>query len=460
MVISFIYPNSEKGQYPDGTRLNIYDIASERVLASAVYEYNKAVGYEDLTISEAQRIISVTEYVPPSLQEKIETARSSGQDYSYFANEFYVKCVALNKFDISDYRHLFGILPKVNNKVFAEKLYSSYKSYLMTEHAEMNIIPRMAANINYEAYDYLEIANVFENSINMNVKYLEAKNSQNGSFVSSKTGATFNDLISEMQSFQNLQIQNFKAFISSSKLAKNPAEYVNKLRAENESYRLEYNRLQGESDVAKRAMDQYDHTFEENIIVTGIDEEHGLYQSRPKTAYDTVTKRALDKGVEAKNILKDMEENERLIWIYSSTNLSPEESTRLSKVADSMVEEIKVLNNSLFEKANNTVEDFLSQKSSDYARLKMRGKSFLTVGLLVNSIIVFVFGVIIALILAVSKDLWNKNKKRRQRAKENNEKQRKQLDMLASLKKGQKLSDILGQYLTDDEPEGREEDMK
>ena len=41
MVVSFIYPSSEKGQYPDMTRLNIYDFISDEVLEGAVTLYNE-----------------------------------------------------------------------------------------------------------------------------------------------------------------------------------------------------------------------------------------------------------------------------------------------------------------------------------------------------------------------------------------------------------------------------------
>lgn len=446
MVISFIYPNSEKGQYPDGTRLNIYDIISDRVIADAVYEYNKASGSEDLTIQDIKSSVSVTEYVSPSLQDKIQAARSSGQDYVYFANEFYVKCAPVNRLDFKDYRHLFGLLPKADNRIFAQKLYESYLYYFMNEHTEMNIIPRMTMNINYDNYDYLEIADVFENNVSMNINYLEAKNSQNGSFVSKRTGMTFNDLIVELKGMQNLQIQNLKAFVSSSKLAKNPGEFVNKLKAENESATVEYNKLKGESEVSKTAMDQYDHTFEENIVITGIDDEMGLYQARPKTAYDTVTKRALDKGVEAQNILKDIEENNRLIEIYQSSNLTNEERQRLSAVADSMIAEIRDLNGELVEKANMTVEDFLQEKSSDYIRGKNSGRNYLSVHVLIRCVMMFCLGMVLALILALAKDFYSRSRQAYRRARAENKKQKKQLDMLASLKKGQKLSDIFGQY--------------
>ena len=43
---------------------------------------------------------------------------------------------------------------------------------------------------------------------------------------------------------------------------------------------------QDEALLSKTAMEEYDHTFTENIIIVSENEENGLYQARPKTGYD------------------------------------------------------------------------------------------------------------------------------------------------------------------------------
>ncbi len=450
MVVSFIYPSSEKGQYPDMTRLNIYDFISDEVLEGAVMLYNDEMGTE-LEPSDIKGSIVVNEYVSSTLAEKVQTARLNGEDYFYFANEFTITCNPMRKWNSSDFIHLFGLIPNINSKIMSEKLYQSYSEYFMNSHTEMNIIPRLATEIDYTNYDYLEIASVFESKINMYIDYLEAKNQENGSFMSKTTGMTFNDLIVELKNLKNLKIENLKGFISASKIAKNTETYINKLRAENENLTLTYNKYQGEADVARMAMTAYDHTFEENIVITGMNDEIGLYQARPKTAYDTITKRALNYGVKATSILKDIEENNRIINIYSTTMLDPAESERLHNVINSMISEIDASCAVLTENANKTVEDFLNEKSNDYLRRSVSKKNYLSLNTIVMCAAIFIIVAIAAVVVCFCYDILSSQYKIIMQMREEKRTKLERLKRLAKVKEGQKVSDFVEQEFKEKE---------
>lgn len=444
MVVSFIYPSSEKGQYPDMTRLNIYDFVSDEVLEGAVDLYNEEKGTE-LEVGDIKNKIIVNEYVPSSLADDVQTARLSGEDYFYFANEFTISCRPMRKFMAKDFLHLFGLIPNIDSKIMSEKLYESYAEYFMNSHTEMNIIPRLATKIDYSNYDYLETANVFDSKINMYIDYLEAKNEENGSFMSKTTGMTFNDLIVELKNLKNLKIQNLKGYVSASKIAKDTELYINKLRAENENLTLMYNKYQGEADVARTAMNAYDHTFEENIVITGMNDEIGLYQARPKTAYDTITKRALDCGVKATSILKDIEENNRLIAIYSATVIDPVEEERLHKVIDDMISEISASCETLTDNANKTVEDFLNEKSSDYLRRSVSDKSYVSLSVIISCIIMFITAAVIVAMCCFAYDILSKQYQIIVQMRDEKRTKMERLKRLARIKEGQKVSDFVEQ---------------
>lgn len=441
MVVSFIYPSSEKGQYPDSTRLNIYDFLSDEVLENAVDLYNEEKGTQ-LESSDIKKHIVVDEYVSPMLQEKVQSARSSGEDYFYFANEFTITCGMMSKADAFDFVHLFGLIPNIDSKLMAEKLYESYSDFFMNSHTEMNIIPRLATEIDYSNYDYLETASVFENKINMYIDYLEAKNSENGSFVSKTTGMTFNDLIVELKNLKNLKVENLKGFISASKIAKDTEAYINMLRAENENLELQYQKTLGEAEISRAAMNAYDHTFEENIVITGMNDEIGLYQARPKTAYDAITKRALKYGVQATSLLKDIEENNRLIQMYSTAQITPEETQRLHGVIDSMIKEIELSCGTLTDNANKTVEDFLNEKSSDYLRRSVNSKSYISLSIIIRCLIVLIFAAAAAVAGCLFYDVFKKQYSAVIRNINENRTKSKQLKRLAGIERGQRVSDL------------------
>lgn len=401
-TISFIYPDSENGRYPDGTRFNIYDLMSEEVLLGTVNIYNEKTGKIPIKLSDIENAIVIDEITPYGIQTKVQNARNLGQDYSYFANEYRVTVSPIQGVYKRSFKNLFGIIPDIDNKFLIESLYKSYTRYFMDSHAEMNIIPKITQNISYDGYDYVEIADVFETRINMYITYLESKLRENGSYSSNNTGKSFNDLIAEFKNLNEIKVKNLRSFVSSSKLAKNPEEFINKLRVQNESYNLYYNKLADEAEAARTAMNEYDHSYVENIVITGQNEEVGLYQARPKTAYDTITKRALDVGVSAQAVLKDIEENNRLINEYANTVMSPESQTRLSNVADRLVLEIEQESERLVALADETIADYLDSRCSDYVRFTYAGKSYFSVNLLLKMAIILllaIFGAILYLYL-------------------------------------------------------------
>lgn len=453
VTFALIYPNSEKGKYPDNTRLNIYDLLSEQVLNTAVENYNKEKKEKrpEITVEDVAGHIKIVEHISSNLQEEIEAARKNGQAYSYFINEFDVTCPPINRFSFTDFQYLFGIFPYVDNQLLLEKIYDSYSSYITAEHAEMNIIERLSNKMNFDGYDYLEYTNTLNSQISTYLNYLNAKNSENGAFVSSTTGASFNDLITEFTNLKNYQIYNLSSFVSSSKLAKNTEEFVNIKQTDNESKWIQYLKYQGEADFARKAMLQYDHTFEENIVITGIDEKVGLYQARPKTAYDTITQRALSYEVSAKNLQTDISENDRAVKEYTNTDLSQEERARLVSVADSLITEINQRLSELIQKANATVEDFLKSKSSDYISSTPVKKAYLSLPVLIRCGMMFLLGALLSLIAVVLyellKDQYRILKKNQTLQRQLQEK----LQVLANVKEGERVSDYTDPELSEEE---------
>lgn len=403
IMLSFIYPNSEKGKYPDGTRFNIYDILSDEIIKTAIESYNKETD-KRIAMSDIEGNISVKENLTADVLSKVEDARNLGLDYSYFTNEYYITFRPMRRINFNNREDLGGLVPYVDNELFVEKFYEAYVDYFMDKHAEKNILSGLTEPISTDEFDYLEITNRYENQVNMCINYLEGKNAENGGFRSSQTGLGFSDLINSFRNLKNVQVKNLTAFVSSSRLTKNSAEFVNKLEVENELNMLEYSKYKAEAEHAQKAMESYDHTFEKNIVVAGVTDNQGLYQTRAKTAYDTITKRAHDAGVKAENLYQDIEENKRLIKEYGSGTVTGAEFERLSKVADGMIKEIELVSSELTTKANITVEEYLKTKSSDYVRREVAGKSYINFGVIIKSAMIFFAAALMVICLSMIKD--------------------------------------------------------
>lgn len=395
--ISLIYPLSEKGYYPDGSRFNMYDILTDDVIERAVEEYNKEYNGRDLTVSEAKKSTKIHDYLAGAVQDRIQNALYAGQQAAYYTNEYIVTFKPARVIDLRNPKRLFGLIPDVNSNLYMQKLHESYNYYFMNTHTEINTIPKITQSITSEDYDYIEIADLYDRKINMFINYLVSKNQEDETYRSQVTGVSFNDLITGFQSLKDVKIQNLISFVSSSKIARNVEDIVNKYKTQIERGWLQYKILQDESNFASNAMNIYDHTFDGNIVIVGMNEELGLYQSRPRTAFDTITKRSLETGIQAKDTLNDISENERLIEDYLNTNPAPEERQRLFSLADNMINEIDDEYNNFVSLSNKTVDDYLVYKCNNFISYTKMDKQYFNPSVAVKAIVVFI-GVTIVLL--------------------------------------------------------------
>lgn len=403
--ISLIYPNSEKGYYPDGSRFNMYDILSDDVIEKAVQDYNNEYEGRDLTVQEAKMSTRVNYYLAGAVQDRVQNALYMGQQAAYYTNEYIIIYRPVRIFDIKRPSDLFGVIHDVDSDLFMQKLQESYNHYFMNTHTEMNTIPKITQSITSEDYDYIEIADLYDRKINMYINYLASKNQEDETFRSRVTGVSFNDLITGFQSLKDVKIRNLISFVSSSKITKNVDEVVNKYRTMIERGQLEYRRLQDESDFAAKAMNLYDHTFDGNIVIVGMNEELGLYQSRPRTAFDSITKRSLEAGVQAKDKLNDILEYERLISEYLNNDIPPEEKQRLFEIADGMIAEIDEEYNNLVSISNKTVDDYLIYKCNNFINYTKIPKQYFNYSVAIRAAIVFggVFVMLLAFLMLFGK---------------------------------------------------------
>ena len=70
------------------------------------------------------RAIGITEYISSGIQEKVQNARDTGQDYSYFANEYIISCKPRRSPNLLSPGTLFGFFPKVDLSLIHILLYS------------------------------------------------------------------------------------------------------------------------------------------------------------------------------------------------------------------------------------------------------------------------------------------------------------------------------------------------
>ncbi len=357
MTLSLNYINIEKGLNPDGTRFNVFEIKSKNVLDKVLAKCNTT----GMTVDELRSRIDVYEKVIAKTSEKVRDANISGKDFKYITNEYSISYSQKDKFKKN---HTTEIL---------EAIASVYKDEFKKNHTSKNDILEIGEEVieNYNKYEYIEIADLLTNKVEAMERYISSRNNENSAYRSKETSNTFTDILFMIQNFKNIEIEKYKAFVTSSALAKDKDSYIKKLSYNVDRLTLDRNKAINEVNFTKLAIEKYDPNITGVAFIPSIDKDDEFYMNRTKTGLDYLTKNAYDVGIITEKITKEIARNNYLIDIFSNTIIDEEETNRLKQVANGILQSLQ---NKLMEIeaiAIQTDNDYISYKTRDYIKFSI-----------------------------------------------------------------------------------------
>lgn len=364
--ISYIYPGAEDGCYPDGQRLLRDDLIAESCLQEALSAMQAKGWYQDIGMQDIQDSVRVREYLSNPVQEKVESLLEEGEKYTYYNNEFILSFTQPTVLHLKDATDLFGLLREDRSEEFVNELIRSVINHFLKNHTEGDVFSDFADYMEVGEADYEDFVDAYTDKATLCINYLGQKSHNGNTFVSPETGMSFNDLITAYQSLIDVQIGHLLKYTSSERITTSLQEMINKLEVEIDDLRLTEKKHTDEKTIAQTAMLEYDHTFSENIVVVSVNEENGLYQARPKTAYDTVTQQSLDAGVLAATAGNNATKDEMLIEEYSAA-MGPEEDVAAKQaVAAEMMEAVTAEYQRLADLSLQTISDYTRVINNNY----------------------------------------------------------------------------------------------
>lgn len=401
---SFVYPNIENGQYPDGQRFLMYDFLDNDVVTAALTEMQKKGWYTDITPTQIQRNLGVSVYLSNPVQEKVESSIASGKDFSYYSNEYVIRFSQPNPVHLRDWDDFFGLFRKNRSKEFLDELVRANIKKFTEEHADSGqAFYNLTSGLSDEDYDFTDITDYYRIKVNASLDYLQEKDAEGKAYVAKSTGLSFKDLIASYQALLDVDIQKLESYVKSSRLTRNLEQFKNRHQVLVENDTLSMLKQQDEALLSKTAMEEYDHTFTENIIIVSENEENGLYQARPKTGYDTVTQRTLTASTNAVTLSENIDELNLKVGQYSeAAAANPAEYARMCGVANGMVAEFDQKYEDLFEKSNATINEYLQYVNGNYIETSSRHTALFNGKMIVKTVIFFAAGFAFAILFALA----------------------------------------------------------
>ena len=214
-VTAIRYTNSaiSQGLTPNGSPLDVSEIYSSTVISGAI---------EDLglkcNVDEIRSKIKVEPIIPEDEKTKKETALDKGDYYYYFPSDYKISFEVGNDKSMSYARYVMDAV--LNN----------YYRFYSERYVDQLILPNNAANITSNDYDYIESADVVQQSVTDIENYLIQKRQLYPDFRASTTGYTFTDLEKIYDYISNNDIPELYATILEGKYTKDNDALLKKLQ--------------------------------------------------------------------------------------------------------------------------------------------------------------------------------------------------------------------------------------
>ena len=340
VVLSLNYEEASKGQNPNLTRYNVYELKSDRVMERVISN----AGLQDvLTPTELSEHIDIAEN---SSGKTIDPNDSS----TYYISTSYTVSYRMNReiknISVDD---MMTLICKSYNDMFHEE-YVGTKSVLKYDLGDI------------EGKEYIEIAKLFTNKSDQMLRYIQQRIEENATYRSDITGQSFQTIKKMIQNVQNYSIKKYSAFVLESGLSRNKDHYIRTLNYKNDMLNINYQKFMIDYNVRKQQVQDYDSAMIGTAMVPSINEKQEYYMSRTNTGTDYLTKEADYSLSQGNAVDRDIIDNNDIIAKVNASTADEESYKKADELIKTVDEELKQVANT----ADTTDKEYIKHTTKDY----------------------------------------------------------------------------------------------
>lgn len=340
VVLSLNYEEASKGQNPNLTRYNVYELKSDRVMERVISN----AGLQDvLTPTELSEHIDIAEN---SSGKTIDPNDSS----TYYISTSYTVSYRMNReiknISVDD---MMTLICKSYNDMFHEE-YVGTKSVLKYDLGDI------------EGKEYIEIAKLFTNKSDQMLRYIQQRIEENATYRSEITGQSFQTIKKMIQNVQNYSIKKYSEFVLESGLSRNKDHYIRTLNYKNDMLNINYQKFMIDYNVRKQQVQDYDSAMIGTVMVPSINEKQEYYMSRTNTGTDYLTKEADYSLSQGNAVDRDIIDNNDIIAKVNASTADEESYKKADELIKTVDEELKQVANT----ADTTDKEYIKHTTKDY----------------------------------------------------------------------------------------------
>lgn len=374
-VIEYTGARAEEGYSPDGEKLDTTEIYATNLVAQAMKKLD--IDQTETTLDGIRMNIHVEPVITEEDLLVQESKLDNGEeDYELNPTRYMVSfgCGVRNG---KEYPR------KVLNQILQE-----YASYYGKNHVNTSLAANPVSDITSKNYDYLEMAEVMDETLENIEEHLSDKVEWNEEFRSSRTGRSFQDLKDEFAFIRDVEVRQLFSEILAGKVTKNRKLLLEKYRnrnsnldISNEAVSFEIERLKGIIGSYEEAMGEFSApdvngegedvgaTLQNNVLPDVYDDwnkdEDGNWEPVDRTAeYDVLLTKYIENRTTYEHNVIDRGYNDYILSVFAGASASSSKGVQaqIEEKITRLAEEINALQ-SVYYETNDEYNEYLGAQN-------------------------------------------------------------------------------------------------
>ncbi len=340
--ITYNYPLASQGKYPNGIRLDVYQIVSEEVLQETI---DKSGLHNHLTVNEFKKMISVY------------AKRTKVPEDGYIATEYGIR--------INMKEQLNG----VRAEGLLKQLFSAYSKHFyqnFTYNQSIFSLPTYTCDID----DYRTLSASFSTKANLLHSYVTTRMSESKSFISEDTGESFSSLQLQINDFNAVILDKYNAYIANYGLNDDYDKFLAETTYKINQMQRIYDENMIGYQVRHESIKDYQTEQSAIVMIPTRDPASEFYMSKTKIGMDYLFDAAIQNMSTANQTLASINSLNNLLQ-YAKSSMAGGNLYDIKKEADNMVASMTSFIEQLEKTIKKTDDEFIHNNYSNLLLFKV-----------------------------------------------------------------------------------------
>lgn len=317
-----------KGQNPDGSAFDIYEILSDEVLDAASQKLDGRV-----SVAELKQRLSVSDALGAKANQQMKQSILDGEyENTYFPTVYRItysivsdeiRNEGIGQQMIAFLRALFFPSAERILDAVTESYQDVYETTYLTYDSMFEV-----DWVAIDAMDYYNRAEALRTEATRILRFLQDKANETPVGKTSSQKLAYGDLSNNLGQLINVDIENHQAYIIQNSITSSHKELLRQFRYMEEISVEEMERRTEEYLALDEAVDMYDSTTTKVVFIPALDQNDSFYMNRTKVGLDYLVERA-----DAARLAADEAENTAKYYQYLQTCFAETVTPKQSQIA-------------------------------------------------------------------------------------------------------------------------------